>query len=77
MVAYLPDLIRIFLLKGRFQQFNHIVFGYQIILRSILLAGLFQGVIGIIGQVCIMGHTVVTERLVSICLASLATWVDC
>lgn len=59
-------------------QFNYIVFGYQIILNSILLVGLFQGVIGIIGQVCIMGHTVATEKLVSLyALVSLATWVDC
>ena len=36
-------------------QFNHIIFSNQIILSSILHAGLFQGVIGIIGQVCIYG----------------------
>lgn len=36
-------------------QFNHVVFGNKIVLFSICHTGLFQGVIGIIGQVCIYG----------------------
>ena len=55
-------------------QFNHIVFGNQIIVSSILRAGLFQGVIGIIGQVCLYGsHSCYRETALSTCLLSLST----